>query len=90
MSARPLVLVPGAYSSSRFRLRSSIGGNDRHSQGRERAWGRLRTASFSPALDETFAIVTRPGPRLSAGAGELLGDPEVHMRAVADEFDRSR
>jgi DNA-binding transcriptional LysR family regulator len=50
----------------------------------------LRTASFSPALYDTFAIITRPGARLSAGARELLGDLEAHMRAVADEFDRSR
>ena len=50
----------------------------------------VRTASFSPALYDTFAIITRPGARLSAGARELLGNLEAHMRAVADEFDRSR
>jgi DNA-binding transcriptional LysR family regulator len=50
----------------------------------------LSTASFSPALYDTFAIITRPGARLSAGVRELLRDLEAHMRAVADEFDRSR
>ena len=50
----------------------------------------LPTASFRPALYDTFAIVTRPGARLSAGVRELLGDVEAHMRAVADELDRSR
>src|SRR5918999_2094852 len=50
----------------------------------------LTTASFRPALYDTFAIVTRPGARLSAGVRELLGDVEAHMRAVADRFDRSR
>jgi DNA-binding transcriptional LysR family regulator len=50
----------------------------------------LGTTSFSPALYDTFAIVTRPGARLSAGVRELLGDIEAHMRAVAGEFDRSR
>jgi DNA-binding transcriptional LysR family regulator len=50
----------------------------------------LSTASFSPALYDTFAIITRPGARLSAGVRELLEDLEAHMRAVADELDRSR
>lgn len=50
----------------------------------------LTTASFRPALYDTFAIVTRPGARLSAGVRELLGDVEAHMRAVAEQFDRSR
>ena len=50
----------------------------------------LRTVSFSPALYDTFAIITRPGARLSAGVRELLGEVELHMRAVAEEFDRSR
>jgi DNA-binding transcriptional LysR family regulator len=50
----------------------------------------LSTASFSPALYDTFAIVTRPGARLSPGVGELLADLETHLRAVAAEFDRSR
>jgi DNA-binding transcriptional LysR family regulator len=50
----------------------------------------LSTASFSPALYDTFAIVTRPGARLSAGVRELLRDVEAHMRAVADELDGSR
>ena len=51
---------------------------------------RLTTAAFRPALYDTFAIVTRPGARLSAGVRELLGDVEAHMRAVAEQFDRSR
>jgi DNA-binding transcriptional LysR family regulator len=50
----------------------------------------LSTASFSPALYDTFAIITRPGAPLSAGVRELLEDLEAHMRAVADELDRSR
>ena len=50
----------------------------------------LSTVSFSPALYDTFAIITRPGARLSAGVRELLGKIETHMRAVAEEFDRSR
>ena len=50
----------------------------------------LTTAPFRPALYDTFAIVTRPGARLSAGVRELLGDVEAHMRAVAEQFDRSR
>ena len=50
----------------------------------------LATASFRPALYDTFAIVTRPGARLSAGVRELLGDVEAHMRGVAERFDRSR
>ena len=50
----------------------------------------LSTAPFSPALYDTFAIITRPGARLSAGVRELLRDVETHMREVADEFDRSR
>jgi DNA-binding transcriptional LysR family regulator len=50
----------------------------------------LTTAPFRPALYDTVAIVTRPGARLSAGVRELLGDMEVHMRAVAEQLDRSR
>ena len=50
----------------------------------------LTTAPFRPALHDTFAIITRPGARVSAGVRELLGDVEAHMRAVADRFDRSR
>jgi DNA-binding transcriptional LysR family regulator len=50
----------------------------------------LSTASFSPPLYDTFAVITRPGRRLSPGVRELLADLEVHMRVVADEFDRSR
>jgi DNA-binding transcriptional LysR family regulator len=50
----------------------------------------LSTASFSPALYDTFAIITRTATRLSPGVRELLTDLETHMRAVADGFDRSR
>jgi DNA-binding transcriptional LysR family regulator len=50
----------------------------------------LRTAPFSPALYDTFAIITRTGTRLSAGVRELLTDLEAHMRAVAAALDRSR
>jgi DNA-binding transcriptional LysR family regulator len=50
----------------------------------------LTTAPFRPALYDTVAIVTRPGSRLSAGVRELLGDVEAHLRAVAEQFDRSR
>jgi DNA-binding transcriptional LysR family regulator len=50
----------------------------------------LTTAPFSPALYDTFAIITRPGARLSAGVRELLAELEAHMRTVADELDRAR
>lgn len=50
----------------------------------------LSTASFRPALYDTFAIITRAGARLSSGVRELLTEIEAHMRAVADELDRSR
>jgi DNA-binding transcriptional LysR family regulator len=50
----------------------------------------LSTVSFSPALFDTFAIVTRSGARLSPGVRELLEGLEAHMRSVADEFDRAR
>jgi DNA-binding transcriptional LysR family regulator len=50
----------------------------------------LHTASFNPALYDTFAIICRRGSRLSPAVRELLGDLETHMRSVADELDRSR
>ena len=50
----------------------------------------LGTTSFSPALHDTFAIVTRSGARLSAGVRELLEDVEAHMGSVAEELDRTR
>jgi DNA-binding transcriptional LysR family regulator len=50
----------------------------------------LTTAPFSPALFDTFAIITRPGARLSPGVRELIAELETHMRTVAEEFDRSR
>lgn len=46
----------------------------------------LTTAPFSPALHDTFAIVTRAGARLSPGVRELLAAIETHMRTVADEL----
>jgi DNA-binding transcriptional LysR family regulator len=50
----------------------------------------LTTASFRPPLYDTFAVITRPGARLSAGVRELLGDVEAQMRSVAERLDRSR
>jgi DNA-binding transcriptional LysR family regulator len=50
----------------------------------------LHTAPFSPALYDTFAVVTRPGARLSPGVRAFIGALEAHMRAVADAFDRER
>ena len=50
----------------------------------------LTTAPFTPALYDTFAIITRAGARLSPGVRHLLVAVETHMRAVADEFDRTR
>ena len=50
----------------------------------------LSTTSFSPALYDTVAIITRPGARLSPGVRELLDTLEPHMRAVAAELDRAR
>ncbi len=50
----------------------------------------LSTTSFSPALFDTFAIITRPGSRMSAGVRALLADVEAHMRAVAEELDGTR
>ena len=42
------------------------------------------------AVHDTFAIIPRTGARISPGVRELLGDLEAHLRAVADELDRSR
>ena len=39
---------------------------------------------------DTFAIITRPGARLSTGVRELLADVEAHMRGFAARLDRSR
>jgi DNA-binding transcriptional LysR family regulator len=50
----------------------------------------LHTASFSPALFDTFAVVTRPGARLSPGVRELLAALEAHLHAVAGSFDHER
>ena len=51
---------------------------------------RLSTAPFSPALYDTFAVITRAGSRVSPGVRELLTDLEAHMRAVAEELDATR
>ena len=50
----------------------------------------LSATSFAPALYDTFAVITRPGSRLSPGVRELLAAAEAHMRAVADRFDQAR
>jgi DNA-binding transcriptional LysR family regulator len=50
----------------------------------------LTTVPFSPALYDTFAVITRRAARLSPAVRELIADLEAHMRAVADAFDRSR
>jgi DNA-binding transcriptional LysR family regulator len=50
----------------------------------------LSTTVFQPAVYDTFAVVTRPGRRLSPGVREILTDLETHMRALADAFDRTR
>jgi len=50
----------------------------------------LHTASFSPALYDTFAVVTRTGVRVSPAVRKLLGELEAHMREVAGELDRAR
>jgi DNA-binding transcriptional LysR family regulator len=46
----------------------------------------LSTAPFRPALFDTFAVITRPGARLSAGVRDLLAELEAHMRTIADEL----
>jgi DNA-binding transcriptional LysR family regulator len=50
----------------------------------------VSTAPFSPAMYDTFAIITRTGTRLSAGMRELLTALEAHMREVAEKLDRMR
>ena len=50
----------------------------------------LHGVPFSPALYDTFAIVTRPAARLSPGVRELVAALEAHMRAVAADLDRAR
>ena len=46
----------------------------------------LTTASFSPALYDTFAVISRRAARLSPAVRELVADIEAHMRAVAGEL----
>jgi DNA-binding transcriptional LysR family regulator len=50
----------------------------------------LTTASFAPAVHDTFAVITRRGARLSRGVRELIDDLAAHMQSVAAELDRSR
>jgi DNA-binding transcriptional LysR family regulator len=51
---------------------------------------KLHTVSFSPAMYDTFAIITRRSARLSAAVRVLLTELETHMRGVADELDQLR
>jgi DNA-binding transcriptional LysR family regulator len=44
----------------------------------------LSTVSFSPALYDTFAVITRVGARVSPGVRQLVRELEAHMRAVAE------
>jgi DNA-binding transcriptional LysR family regulator len=46
----------------------------------------LSTVPFSPALYDTFAIITRRAARLSPAVRELLAALEAHMRAVAPDL----
>ena len=48
----------------------------------------LSTVGFSPALYDTFAIITRRAARLSAATRELVADLEAHMTALAGDLDR--
>jgi len=50
----------------------------------------LSTTVFRPAVFDTFAVVTRPGRRVSPGVREMLADVEAHMRTMAEGFDRAR
>jgi DNA-binding transcriptional LysR family regulator len=50
----------------------------------------LSTAPFTPALYDTFAIITRHGARLSPAVRELLANLETHMRTIAAQFDQTR
>jgi DNA-binding transcriptional LysR family regulator len=50
----------------------------------------LTTASFAPAIHDTFAVITRRAARLSLGVRELIGELAAHMQDIAAELDRSR
>ena len=50
----------------------------------------LSTASFAPALYDTFAVITRAGLTALARRARALADVEAHMRAVAARFDQAR
>jgi DNA-binding transcriptional LysR family regulator len=47
----------------------------------------LSTASFSPPLYDTFAVISRVGSRLSPGVRELLRELEAHLHAEAARQD---
>ena len=49
----------------------------------------LSTVAFSPALYDTFAVVTRRAARLSPAVRELIADLETHMPAVASDLVRT-
>jgi len=50
----------------------------------------LATVGFSPAVYDTFAVITRRAARLSPATRELIADLEAHMRALADDLDTAR
>jgi hypothetical protein len=49
-----------------------------------------RSDGTRASVTRELMFQSRPAARLSPGVRELLTDLEAHMRAVADEFDRSR
>ena len=52
--------------------------------------GGLTAVRFTPALYDTFALITRRAARLSPATRELVAELEAHMAAVAEELDRGR
>jgi DNA-binding transcriptional LysR family regulator len=50
----------------------------------------LTSASFAPAIHDTFAVITRRAARISPGVRELLDLLASHVQAVAAELDRAR
>ena len=50
----------------------------------------LTAVRFTPALYDTFALITRRAARLSPAARELVAELEAHMATVAEELDRDR
>ena len=51
---------------------------------------RLTTTTFSPALYDTFAVITRQAARLSPATQELISALEAHMQKVAGRLDQMR